>query len=132
MKEEPGAWSVPPPRRTGGITIHDFGPAQVKDEPTSPVRFSKRAAPVPASNVDGSLDGSAGSGLTEIVGAGGPPQDRVVFTIDLTKADGLFSAGKFQIQSGDLVYVTESPLGTATTLVGIFANVALARQRLQQ
>ncbi len=62
----------------------------------------------------------------------GPPRDRVVFTIDLTKADGLFSAGKFQIQSGDLVYVTESPLGTATTLLGLITNVTLARQRLQQ
>ncbi len=62
----------------------------------------------------------------------GPPQDRVVFTIDLTTADGLFSAGKFDIQSGDLVYVTESPLGTATSLLGVFANLTLARQRLVQ
>ncbi|SHF79694.1 polysaccharide export outer membrane protein [Loktanella atrilutea] len=62
----------------------------------------------------------------------GPPRDRVVFTIDLTKADGLFSAGKFQIQSGDLIYVTESPLGTATNLLSLFTNVARARERLQQ
>ncbi len=62
----------------------------------------------------------------------GPPQDRVVFTIDLTAADGLFSAGKFEIQSGDLIYVTESPLGTANTLIGLFGNLVLARQRLEQ
>lgn len=60
----------------------------------------------------------------------GPPQDRVVFTIDLTKADGLFSAGKFMIQPGDLVYGTESPLGTANAILTIFGNVVLARTRL--
>ncbi len=49
----------------------------------------------------------------------GPPQERMVFTIDLTKADGLFSAGKFEIQSGDLIYVTESPLGSARTVLGL-------------
>jgi polysaccharide export outer membrane protein len=49
----------------------------------------------------------------------GPPQERMVFTIDLTKADGLFSAGKFEIQSGDLIYVTESPLGSARTVFGL-------------
>ena len=47
----------------------------------------------------------------------GPPQERIVFTIDLTTADGLFSAGQFQIQSGDLVYATESPLGTANNVL---------------
>ena len=53
----------------------------------------------------------------------GPPHDRVVFTINLTTADGLFSAARFMIQSGDLVYGTESPLGSATTILGIFGNV---------
>ncbi|MFZ3581912.1 polysaccharide biosynthesis/export family protein [Loktanella sp. DJP18] len=60
----------------------------------------------------------------------GPPQERVVFTIDLTKADGLFSAAKFKIQSGDLVYGTESPLGTANSIVGIVGNLLLARARI--
>jgi polysaccharide export outer membrane protein len=71
------------------------------------------------------------TGPDAIPSAEGPPQDRVVFTLDLTKADGLFSAGKFLLQSGDLVYVTESPLGTANTIVGIFGNLLLARTRLQ-
>ncbi|WP_322894998.1 MULTISPECIES: polysaccharide biosynthesis/export family protein [unclassified Yoonia] len=46
-------------------------------------------------------------------GISGPPQQRIVFTMDLTTADGLFSAGKFLVQDGDLVYGTESPLGVA-------------------
>jgi len=73
---------------------------------------------------------SAGDGAELVLSLEGPPQDRVVFTIDLTKADGLFSAGQFQIQSGDLVYVTESPLGPANTVVSIFGNLLLARARL--
>lgn len=51
----------------------------------------------------------------------GPPKERVVFTVDLTTADGLFSAGKFQIMPGDLVYATESPITTARTIFGIFS-----------
>lgn len=60
----------------------------------------------------------------------GPPHDRVVFTINLTTADGLFSAGRFMIQPGDLVYGTESPLGSATTIFGIFGNVLATGTRL--
>ncbi|XOY57233.1 MAG: polysaccharide biosynthesis/export family protein [Rhodobacterales bacterium] len=50
-------------------------------------------------------------------GVTGPPQERVVFTIDLTTADGLFSAGKFMVQDGDLIYGTESALVPALTIV---------------
>ena len=50
----------------------------------------------------------------------GPPQDRVVFTVDLTSADGLFSAGEFHIMSGDLVYATESPITAAGTILSLF------------
>jgi polysaccharide biosynthesis/export protein len=49
----------------------------------------------------------------------GPRQTRTVFTLDLTSADGLFSAGRFQIRPGDLVYATESPVTTAQTLFGL-------------
>lgn len=49
----------------------------------------------------------------------GPPQERVVFTIDLTSADGLFSAGEFRVRSGDLVYATESPVTTAQSIFGL-------------
>ena len=55
-------------------------------------------------------------------GIRGPSMERMVFTIDLTTADGLFSAGQFQIRDGDLVYATESPLGTARTIVGLVAS----------
>lgn len=49
----------------------------------------------------------------------GPPQERVVFTIDLTSADGLFSAGNFLMEDNDLIYGTESALGTALTAVNL-------------
>lgn len=61
---------------------------------------------------------------------GGPPMQRVVFTVDLTSADGLFSAGKFQIMPGDLVYVTESPIGAATTIFGIFRSAITISNQL--
>lgn len=60
----------------------------------------------------------------------GPRHVRTIFTLDLTSADGLFSAGEFQIRSGDLIYVTESPLiGTrnifaiVTSAFGLLARV---------
>lgn len=56
-------------------------------------------------------------------GNNGPTKDRVVFTINLTSADGLFSAGKFHIMPGDLVYATESPIGAARTIFGVFSSV---------
>jgi polysaccharide biosynthesis/export protein len=52
-------------------------------------------------------------------GISGPPQERVVFTIDLTTADGLFSAGRFMVQDGDLIYGTESALVPALTIFGL-------------
>ena len=52
-------------------------------------------------------------------GLAGPPQERVVFTIDLTSADGLFSAGNFMLEGDDLIYGTESALGPALTLFGL-------------
>ena len=55
-------------------------------------------------------------------GAGGPDQSRVVFTIDLTSADGLFSAGEFEILPGDLVYATESPVTSAQTIFGLLGS----------
>lgn len=61
------------------------------------------------------------------VGAGrkGPTHARVVFVIDLTTADGLFSAGKFQINPGDTVLVTESIVSVAATILQI---VGLSRR----
>ncbi len=55
-------------------------------------------------------------------GSRGPRQTRVVFTVDLTSADGLFSARNFPIQPGDLVMATESPINDALTISNIVGN----------
>ncbi|NEY90251.1 polysaccharide export protein [Rhodobacteraceae bacterium KMS-5] len=63
----------------------------------------------------------------------GPRHSRTIFTIDLTSADGLFSAGEFDIQPGDLIYVTESPLiGTrnALSLIGSVFGLAVNANKL--
>jgi polysaccharide export outer membrane protein len=56
-------------------------------------------------------------------GTTGPEQTRVVFTLDLTTSDGLFSARNFHIQSGDLVLATESPLTNTRTVLGLVGSV---------
>lgn len=59
----------------------------------------------------------------------GPRHSRTIFTIDLTTADGLFSAGQFHIRPGDLIYVTESPLiGTRNFFSVIGAVFGIATQ----
>jgi polysaccharide export outer membrane protein len=59
----------------------------------------------------------------------GPPGTRVVFTLDLTGADGLFSARQFRIAPGDLVYATQSPVTSVRTVVQILGSLfGLANQ----
>jgi polysaccharide biosynthesis/export protein len=53
----------------------------------------------------------------------GPSNARMIFTVDLTTADGLFSAGQFQIRSGDLIYVSESPFSGARTVLALVGSV---------
>ncbi|MFS4583688.1 polysaccharide biosynthesis/export family protein [Phaeobacter sp. C3_T13_0] len=55
-------------------------------------------------------------------GERGPRQTRVVFTLDLTSADGLFSARRFKINSGDLLIATEAPVNDALTISNIIGN----------
>ncbi|WP_432817262.1 polysaccharide biosynthesis/export family protein [Sulfitobacter sp. JB4-11] len=55
-------------------------------------------------------------------GTRGPRNTRVVFTLDLTSSDGLFSARNFHIQSGDLVLATESPLTDTRTIIGLVGS----------
>lgn len=55
-------------------------------------------------------------------GQRGPRQQRVVFTIDLTTSDGLFSARNFYINSGDLVLATESPVSSVRVVVGLIGS----------
>lgn len=56
-------------------------------------------------------------------GVRGPRQPRVIFTVDLTSADGLFSARNFTINPNDLIVATESPINDALTIANIIGNV---------
>jgi polysaccharide export outer membrane protein len=53
----------------------------------------------------------------------GPTQQQVVFTLDLTSADGLFAARKFYIQPGDTILATESPITSAQTIFRLIGAV---------
>ena len=53
----------------------------------------------------------------------GPAHHHVVFVLDLTNADGLFAARSFNIQTEDLVYVSESPVTAAQTIFGLVGSV---------
>lgn len=59
----------------------------------------------------------------------GPKNAWVVFTVDLTSGDGLFSAGRFRIHSGDTVLATESPVNAATTVLGLIGTMLLVSSR---
>lgn len=60
----------------------------------------------------------------------GPDHPRTVFTLDLTNADGLFSAAQFALQPGDLVYVTESPFTGVQSIFGLIGNSLSLADRL--
>jgi polysaccharide biosynthesis/export protein len=53
----------------------------------------------------------------------GPDKAQVVFTIDLTSADDIFAARKFQINPQDLVMATESPVSSVRTVFGLVGSV---------
>lgn len=55
-------------------------------------------------------------------GQRGPRQQRVVFTIDLTTSDGLFSARNFNINSGDVVLATESPVSSVRVVASLIGS----------
>ena len=65
------------------------------------------------------------------VGPDGPPKPWVVFTVDLTTADGLFSAKSFEVMPGDLIYGTESPVNSARTVLSLFGAVLGTTAALQ-
>lgn len=52
----------------------------------------------------------------------GPEMRQVVFTFDLTRADGLFAARKFEIHPRDTVLATESPVNAARTILGLLGT----------
>ncbi len=56
-------------------------------------------------------------------GIGGPSQSRVVFSINLTTTDGLFSAQNFRIQPDDVVLATESAVNDTRTILGLVGTM---------
>ena len=56
-------------------------------------------------------------------GIGGPSQRRVVFSINLTTTDGLFSAQNFRIQPDDVVLATESAVNDTRTILGLVGTM---------
>jgi polysaccharide export outer membrane protein len=55
-------------------------------------------------------------------GERGPRETRVIFAIDLTQADGLFSAQNLEIQPRDVVLATESPVGSLQLALAILGS----------
>ena len=53
----------------------------------------------------------------------GPDQEQVVFTFDLTSADGLFAAKKFRVNPNDVLIASESPITSARTVLGLIGSV---------
>jgi len=56
-------------------------------------------------------------------GQPGPDKSSVIFTFDLTSADGLFAASNFQIAPADVVLATESPLPAFAQMIGLLRTV---------
>lgn len=56
-------------------------------------------------------------------GVNSPQKDRVIFAMDLTTADGLFSAGQFYLQGRDVVIVTESAINTTASVLTLIGSV---------
>ncbi|WP_298679950.1 polysaccharide biosynthesis/export family protein [uncultured Lentibacter sp.] len=55
-------------------------------------------------------------------GPGRPELAHVVFTFDLTHADGLFAARSFEIAAGDTILATESAVTAARSLFGLIGS----------
>ena len=51
-----------------------------------------------------------------------PREEEVVFTFDLTSADGLFAADRFQVHSGDVILATESALPLIAQVMSVMRN----------
>ena len=60
----------------------------------------------------------------------GPEMRQVVFTFDLTRADGLFAARNFPSNPGDTVLATESPVTAAQTIFGLIGQTLGIANRL--
>lgn len=62
----------------------------------------------------------------------GPAMEDVVFTFDLTTADGLFAARNFHINPDDTVLATESPVTSARTILGLLGTSVGVANTLSQ
>jgi polysaccharide export outer membrane protein len=56
----------------------------------------------------------------------------VIFALDLTTADGLFSAGEFLVQDRDLVLATQTSLANTKTIIGLFYDAVGISTRLDR
>ncbi len=55
----------------------------------------------------------------------GPAKPWVIFSLDLSRADGLFAARNFRIDPGDVVLATEASLPILTTAIALFRSVQI-------
>jgi polysaccharide biosynthesis/export protein len=53
----------------------------------------------------------------------GPQRPWVVFTFDMTNAEGIFAAGNFRIAPNDVVLATESPLPAIAQIIGLIRGI---------
>ncbi|WP_318327921.1 polysaccharide biosynthesis/export family protein [Sulfitobacter sp. D35] len=60
----------------------------------------------------------------------GPEKRQVVFTLDLTSADGLFAARNFEINPNDTVLATESPLSPTRTILALLTSAVLLSDKI--
>ncbi|MGY6548120.1 MAG: polysaccharide biosynthesis/export family protein [Roseinatronobacter sp.] len=58
-----------------------------------------------------------------IGGAGRPTHERVVFSFDLRRAEGLFNADRFLLQDGDIVMATQAAGTSTDRVLGLFGSV---------
>lgn len=61
----------------------------------------------------------------------GPSMTQVVFTVDMTTADGLFAARNFNINPGDTVLATESPVTKYRTVFELIGSAIGLGNRIQ-
>lgn len=73
---------------------------------------------------------SYGANAVRAEGAG-PPKRDMIFTFDLTGADGIFAAGQFQLQDQDVVVVSESPVTAARTVFALLASLIAVNAAVQ-
>lgn len=66
---------------------------------------------------------TTGAARLDVPQGSGPAHPRTVFVINLTTADGLFSAGKFDIHPDDVVLATESAVSNVRTVFGLIGSV---------